>query len=139
MGQCYTVTGCILISDDERFILSCRDVMLGRTNFAKYPIDWSLSKHGQEGTTPDSLEGVLRIIFAGWKNSPFEIKTEKKGDVTAVSIENYFDATYGWESVMMDMTQVFAPFCNDESFLVIDADDDIIKYNFEKRSWEPYE
>lgn len=40
-------------------------------------------------------------------------------------VENGFDATYGWESVMMEMFEELAPVLEDGSDLFINCDDGV--------------
>ena len=62
-------------------------------------INFSLSAYKKEGTTPDTLDGLLKIFLAGWNMCHPEIKHGRKW----IRYENGFDASYGWESVMMKM------------------------------------
>ena len=83
-------------------------------------INFSLSAYKKEGTTPDTLDGLLKIFLAGWNMCHPEIKHVRKW----IRYENGFNASYGWESVMMKMFKLIAPYLADKSELYIYPDDD---------------
>lgn len=83
-------------------------------------IIFNLDKFASEGTTPDTLEGLLKIFLCGTDYWNPVIKHGRKW----LHYYNGFDASYGWESVMMEMFEVLAPFLENKSEMYIYPDED---------------
>lgn len=69
-------------------------------------VDFSLDKYAVEGVTTDSLEDLLKICLGGWEKCHPRIIQENNGIEYSCS----FDASYGWERVMMDIFEQICPY-----------------------------
>jgi hypothetical protein len=61
----------------------------------------------------------MRIFLAGWKEQ--EVKVREANDGSKV-YENSFNASYGWERVMLEMFEVMVSYMEDKSTILIYAD-----------------
>lgn len=82
-------------------------------------IQLSLEKFRGEGVDTNTLRGLVQAVFAGWKCTPFRFVGHSNG---RFDIENRFNASYGWELVMVEWFEVMAPHLYDNSSLSIYPD-----------------
>ena len=117
MGACYEVNLKIQFKKEgiEKAIAEMQKYIKNSKN-----INWHLEKFAEEGATIDSLEGLLKIFLCGTKYWNPEITYGRKW----IRYINGFDASYGWETVMMDMFEVITPFLVDKSEMYIYPDND---------------
>lgn len=87
---------------------------VGRTK-----VHYNLEGFAKEGVNVNTLQGLLKVVFAGWKCNQFK-RTSKDG---WNKIENDFTARYSWEWVMVEVLKVLAPYLADGSILKITSDD----------------
>lgn len=111
MGACYSVYLKVDLIDEEGAIKALNEHM------AKGGADYSLEEYAHIGATPDTFDGLMKILFA---------EAQRKVDIFDYGrfriYENDFDASYGWEGVMMDWFHVLAPFLKNGSELIIYPD-----------------
>lgn len=115
MGACYSVRLKVNLQDEPGAIKALNDHMKSNTK-----ADYSLEEYAKEGVTPDTFNNLMRIFLAGWHGHWVEIYPEKGFTV----YENDFDASYGWEGVLMDMFEVLTPFVKNGSELFMYVDND---------------
>lgn len=117
MGACYSANMKIKLKDGRaaNSILRKHIHKDTRTNY-------NLDAFAREGIVADSFDNLMRIFLAGWKKTPFE-KTEKDGWTI---YSNHFDASYGWNSVMLTMFELIKPYLEDGSQIIIGQDN----YNY---------
>ena len=120
MNACYDVNLKIQFKDKESEDAAIHAMQNFIAEHDGSGINFSLSAYKKEGTTPDTLDGLLKIFLAGWNMCHPEIKHGRKW----IRYENSFDASYSWESVMMKMFKLIAPYLADKSELYIYPDDD---------------
>ena len=114
MGACYSVILKVKLTDEEGAIKALQDHIANDNG-----VDYSLEKYAQQGITTETFDDLMRIFLAGWKGQEVDIYPNK----TFTIYENDFDASYGWEGVMMEMFEVIAPFVANGSKLQIYPDD----------------
>jgi hypothetical protein len=114
MGACYDVRLKVKLKDEKCAILKLREHIKNdiRTNY-------SLSEYSEEGITTETFDNLMRIFLAGWKEQ--EVKVREANDGFKV-YENSFNASYGWERVMLEMFEVLVSYMEDKSTILIYAD-----------------
>lgn len=114
MGACYSAALTLFFKDDDAEREATKTlkefVLSERANF-------SLEKYDK--STLDNVDGLIRICLAGRGNAYcFEDSDEKR------EYSNDFDASYGWEGVLIDMFELLTPYLKDGAELDIDIDND---------------
>lgn len=114
MGQCYSVEIKARFRDEEG-AKKALQAKLGRHE--EEHVNYSLDHFtGELGLSTDNLHDLMGIFFGGWKG-----KLETcPGDKDWVYAD--FDASYGWESLMMDAFEKIAPYLADGSVIKIYPD-----------------
>lgn len=116
MGQCYSVVIKAEFKDTE----SAAKALRGKIERAEEErINYGLAHYKDLGIGTDTLEDLLNIFFGGWEG---KLKTRDDG-----AMDSDFDASYGWEGVMMDAFEVIAPFLEDGSTIKIYPDSGVDK------------
>lgn len=118
MGACYSVVLKVKVIDEVGAIKALNEHIVNDTR-----TDYSLVKYAQQGIKTDTFDDLMRIFLAGWKGQ--EIFIHEKNGLTIY--ENDFDASYGWEGVMMEMFQTLTPFIKNGSEMLIYIDSDYDK------------
>lgn len=113
MGACYSVDMKIKLKDKG----AANDVLRKHIR-EDTGTNYNLDAFAREGIVADSFDNLMRIFLAGWKKTPFE-KTEKDGWVI---YSNDFDASYGWNTVMLTMFELIKPYLEDGSQIIISQD-----------------
>ena len=112
MGACYSVCLKVNFIDEEGAVKALNEHMTNDTR-----ANYSLEEYINIGATPDSFDGLMKILLA---------EAQRKVDIYEHGrfkvYENDFDASYGWEGVMMDWFNVLAPFLKNGSELLIYPD-----------------
>ena len=81
-------------------------------------VNFNLNEWKKEGNSLSTLEDMLQVFFAGWNCWDFEITHGRKW----LKVRNGFDASYGCESIMLDIFDVISPFLEDGSEMWIYPD-----------------
>lgn len=117
MGACYSVTIKVNLTDEKEAIdaLNHHIANDSRTNY-------SLDKYAEKGVTTETFDGLMKILLAELQQ---EVSVYRKGKFTIY--DSAFNASYGWESVMMEWFEVLAPFLTDGSEMLIYPDEDYDK------------
>ena len=115
MGACYSVRLKVKVQDEPGAIKALNDHMTNNTR-----ADYSLEEYAEQGITTETFDDLMRIFLAGWKGQEVFINPEKRFTI----YENDFDASYGWEVVLMDMFEVLTPFVKNGSELFMYVDND---------------
>ena len=118
MGACYSVRLKVKLLDEEGATKALRDHITSDTS-----TNYSLDRYAKHGITTDCFNNIMRIFLAGWPEHWVEIYPEKGFTV----YENDFDASYGWERVLMEMFEVLTPFVKNGSELFMYVDNDYDK------------
>lgn len=119
MGQCYSVQLRIKVRDEAAAIAAIKSKIQADENPYEYPgIRYNLDRRAGQGIDINSFEGLIHSVYGSW-DKHFEIKHDEDNWFVFTSD---FDTCYGWEWVMIDMFEVFAPFLEDESYLIISPD-----------------
>lgn len=113
MGQCYSVTFKFKVKDYDGALRSVKAFIAN--NNANFHID----EFAQEGVDVKTFNGLMRVILAGWKCNQWEESIDGRGRSV---FSNSFDASYGWESVMIDAFIAVAPYLADNSYIKIYPD-----------------
>lgn len=111
MGQCYTVYPDLSIVDEKEFVEKTREFIENKmTSGANFNLEHNGIKSLRRVRKPDT---ILKAIFPGYK---FDSKLGYYWTA--------FDASYGWESVMMDWFEhVHSALGNDTRFELISDND----------------
>lgn len=110
MGQTYAVSLKLQFKDKQGAAQALRAKI---TRATQEQAVYALDHYREIGIGTDKIEGLLCIFFGGW---------EGKLQNTGKSLESGFDASYGWETVMMDAFDLMAPFIRDGSEITIYPD-----------------
>lgn len=105
MGACYSVNLKVNFVDESAVIKALNEHMKNDTR-AVY-----------ESSATETFDDLMRILLAEHQRK-VDIWKEKKWKY----YENDFDASYGWESVMLEWFEVMAPFLKNGSRLIIYPD-----------------
>ena len=104
MGACYSVSLEIKLKDEKGAIQALNESIRNDPS-----TNYNLDKYAAEGIGTETFDDLMRIYLAGWKNQEVRI-SEEDGFVV---YENDFNASYGWETVLINMFDVLAPYCED--------------------------
>lgn len=117
MGACYSVNVKVQLVDEADAIKALNEHIVNdiRTNY-------SLDKYAACGVTTETFDDLMRILLADVQG---DVSIDKKGKFTIY--DNGFNASYGWERVMMEWFEVLAPFLADGSQMLIYPDEDYDK------------
>ena len=83
-------------------------------------VNFCLEDWKKDGVTQDTFEDLLRIFFCGW--SRWNMGIEQNGEW--LECDNDFDASYGWEEIMLDAFETISPFLSDGSEIYVYPDSD---------------
>ena len=111
MGQTYSVQLKLEFKDKKKARKALRK-KIGRASAER--VQYSLDHYKAIGIGTRKLHDLLRIFFGGWEG---KLRGSPSG-----ALESGFDASYGWESIMMDAFDEMAPFLKDNSSLCIYPD-----------------
>lgn len=115
MGQCYTVYLKVKFNDEE----GAKNAIHARLREQ----DVNISELGKsEGLDLDTMDGLLRHYYSNWEYG-HKWTTVVDPDVLCGD----FNATYSWESVMMEVFDLMAPFLQDGSEIKIYPDSGLDK------------
>jgi len=113
MGSCYNVYLKVKFTDEEKAALALQDkISWAREDHVYY----SLDHYQLLGIGSEKLDDLLQIFFGGWYG-----KLKKQEDSEGW-LTSDFDASYGWEGVMMDAFDCIAPYLEDGSEIEIYPD-----------------
>lgn len=111
MGQCYSVEIKARFTDEEG-AKKALQAKLDRhvEDFVNYNLDHFTV---ELGLSIDNLHDLMGIFFGGWKGRLETCPGDKEWKYAD------FDASYGWESLMMDAFEEIAPYLADDSVIKI--------------------
>lgn len=118
MGACYSVSLRIKILDEQGLVRALQ-AKLAKANedHTNYHVNEFVSEFGKL----DNPDNLIRIFLAGWSFNQFDKVTQRGG---WVKYYNAFNASYGWETVMMEMFATIAPYVVNKSNIYIYPDSD---------------
>lgn len=116
MGQCYTTYLKVRFNDEDGAKKELRNkISRGREEHIGYDVEGLVAKHGYD---LDNMSDLLSVFFSGWG-------TRLKRDYRDTDIRVAdFNASYGWEDVMIETFSIIAPFMEDGSWMKIYPDSD---------------
>ena len=114
MGACYSVQLKVTLTDEKGAIKALNEHILKDTR-----TDYSLEEYLEEGITTETFDDLMKILLAELQS---EVSIWQEGKFRYY--ENDFDASYGWECVLMEWFEVLAPFLKDNSKMLIYPDSD---------------
>lgn len=111
MGQCYSVEIKARFTDEE----SAKKALQAKLDrHEEDHVNYNLDHFtGELGLSIDNLHDLMGIFFGGWKGRLETAPADKTWEFAD------FDASYGWESLMMDAFEVIAPYMADDSEIMI--------------------
>jgi len=116
MSACYSVTLTAAIKDEQGALATTQKFIRDAKN-----TDFGLVDYLAQGVDISSLEGLIRVLLAGRKENSF---TATDSDDGFRIYDSGFNASYGWESVMIEWFEAIAPHLADGSRLLIYPDSD---------------
>lgn len=117
MGACYSVTVKVHLVDEAAAIKALKKHMKKDKG-----VSYSLDKYADIGVTPDTFDGLMKILLAETQQKVSVVKKRKY-----TYYDNCFGASYGWEYIMIDWFKVIAPYLSDGSQMLIYPDEDYDK------------
>lgn len=119
MSACYSVKLSIRVKNEKEAYEKVKEFMCNEkdTNF-------SVEDFKKEGVDVNTLDGLIRVILAGWLCTPYKKEITDNG---LAVYTNDFNASYGWENVMMNFFDAIAPCLEDKSMIFIEPDSDYDK------------
>lgn len=117
MGACYGVNIKVCVMDEAGAVNALNKHMKKSKN-----TDYLLEKYANIGVTPDTFDGLMKILLAETQQKVTIVKKRKY-----TTYDNCFDASYGWEYVMIEWFKVMAPYLADGSQMMIYPDEDYDK------------
>ena len=112
MGAVYCITSKIKIKDEKDFISK------GKEFIETYKANFGLEKQAQLGNTTENVRGIIGIVFVDLGGSLFTYKE----DGAQISFSSGFNASYGWERVMIDFFEAVSSTLEAGSKLTIEPD-----------------
>ena len=125
MGQCYTTYLRVKFADERGAVKAVQERLIGMGEDIE-----QLSR--DNGLDYNSVDGILRHYYSNWENGHTWTRSTDP-DVLCGD----FDASYGWESVMIEVFELLAPYLQDGSELKIypDSDYDYLVVRGGKAEW----
>lgn len=123
MGDCYSVELRVKLrkstkTDMQKLLRQwMRDETKGTDVCAG--VDWHLAEYRRHGIRPDSFAGVCKILLAFHQGDASHVVDEEGFDL----FRSGFNASYGWNSVMIEAFFKMAWALEDGSYLEIDRDE----------------
>ena len=117
MGACYSVVVKVNVIDAPGAIKALNEHIANDTS-----ADYSLDKCAEQGVTTETFDDLMRILLA---DNQQKVSIHNQGKF--VIYENDFNASYGWERVMMEWFEVLTPFLANGSQMLIYPDEDYDK------------
>lgn len=113
MGQCYDVNLRVRFKDEK----GVKDALFAKISRARQEhVIYNMQGLRMKGFDFDNIWDLLSVFFCGWGE---KLRKSKEDWEWLYSI---FDATYGWETVMMDAFDEIAPHLEDGSEIIIYPD-----------------
>ena len=112
MGQCYDVNLHVRFKDEK----AAKQALLAKIDRAdEERVVYNIPGLRAQGFDLDNIWDLMSVFFCGWGQ-------RLKPTVGGGGLYSCFDASYGWEGVMMDAFDKIAPFLEDYSEIVIYPD-----------------
>ena len=115
MGACYGVILKIKLKAKQGAIAALNEHI--RNDIST---NYSLERYAQQGITTETFDNLMRIFLAGWKGQEVKISKTKDFD----TYENSFNASYGWESGLLEMFETLSLYLEDGSTILIYVEND---------------
>lgn len=113
MGACYSVTVKVCLIDEVGAIKALNKYMKKDKG-----VSYSLDRYASIGVTPDTFDGLMKILLAETQQKVSVVKKRKY-----TTYDNCFNASYGWEFIMIDWFNILAPFLSNGSEMLIYPDE----------------
>lgn len=118
MGSVYSIHSQMKFKDKDKAIKILQaKISRGKEEHIDYGLD---TYRKSENLDINDIDDLI-AVFIG-PGSMFDVSNDDDGWTT---YSNGFDASYGWESVMMEMFEELLPVLEDGSDLFIDCDDGV--------------
>lgn len=115
MGACYSVNLDITLKDETAATKAMQEYIKKK----KGRVSFGLEYNRKRGIGTESFDDLLQVFFSSCNGPVHDVLRE--GD--HISYYSDFDASYSWESVMLEIFEHIAPFLGDNSKLNVCSDD----------------
>ena len=119
MGSVYSIYSQMKFKDKNKAIKILQAKIQQRKRKSILIMDW-IHIRKSENLDINDIDDLIAVFIGIGKM--FDVANDDDGWTT---YSNGFDATYGWESVMMEMFEELAPVLEDGSDLFINCDDGV--------------
>lgn len=117
MGSCYWVKLKVKLNNKAKAIKALQDkISRAKEENVDYGLE-SYVKH--KNYNLNNFDDLIKIFLCEHQGD-FEVETVENG---FTKYSSGFDASYGWESLMIEMFKEIAPYLEDRSKLYINCDD----------------
>ena len=117
MGSCYYVELKVKLKDKAKAIKALQDkISRAKEEHINYGFDGYLKNKNYDLNSFDDLIKVFLVDHQG----SFKVEDANAG---FTEFSSSFDASYGWERVMIEMFEEITPYLKDRSRIMIDCDD----------------
>lgn len=117
MGACYSIELKVNVIDMPGAIKALNEHIVNDTS-----ADYDLEECAKHGITTETFDGLIKILLADLQQ-PVYIYQKGKFAI----YESDFNASYGWERIMMEWFEALAPFLANGSQMLIYPDEDYDK------------
>lgn len=122
MGDCYSATLYVKVAKGSKTNLAAimRQWMreMAKTTDGRLGVDWNLAEYRRHGIRPDSFSGICKILMAFHQGNARHLVDEDGFDL----YRSGFNASYGWNSVMVNAFFKMAWALEEGSYLEVDRD-----------------
>jgi len=119
VSQVYSVELTLYFADEEGAVKKFAE-HISNDKSANY----DLPRYAQAGATLESMDGIMKIYLAHLQRE-VEIEVLKDGGKYYC---NDFNASYGWERVLLDMWKILKPYLKKGSCMSLCVDCDVTEY-----------
>lgn len=117
MGTCYSVRLDVLGLEDISAAESALKKKI-RKDESENRCIYNLDIFSAQGVEPDHFDNLIRIFLAGFQYNYFEMEVAADKRVYCSD----FDASYGWEGVMVEMFELLESYLGDGSRMLIECE-----------------
>lgn len=124
MSCCYYTVLEIKSKDEAKTVAATKEFIKENQSWANF----SLEEYAKDGINVETLDGLVSVMLAGWKNQRVTKESLEKG---FHKYWNEFNASYGWLRVMESWFFSIGPTLEDGSEFQVDAENEHLLWTVE--------